>query len=205
LGTGNSAVQAAQQSNADQQAQINNSVKQIQDAYSNPSRTGAVNAYGNNLQNYFTGQVNNQEAINARNLKFADARSGTTGGSAAVDSNTQLQKDYSTGLINATQSATAGKAALTQADTNSENQLIGQAVQGGTTGTIPTQGAQAQSANLANAQNYGNANALGNLFQGTANIYNTEQIAAANRKAQQTPIGSPYGSNSMGGASPYQA
>jgi hypothetical protein len=137
--------------------------------------------------------VNTQEATNARNLKFATARSGLTGGSAAVDSNTQLQKDYTQGLLQASQAAQGGKAALQQADVNSKNQLISLAQQGNYTGTIPTEVAQSQNAALGAAQNYGNANAINNLFSGTAGIYQNEQVAAANRRAQASPIGSIYG------------
>lgn len=121
------------------------------------------------------------------------ARSGLTGGSAAVDSNTQLQKDYTQGLINASQQATAGTSALEQSDVNAKNQLIGLAQQGNFTGAIPTQVAQAQNASLGAAQNFGNANALGNVFSGTAGIYQNEETAAANRKAQTSPFGSLYG------------
>lgn len=140
--------------------------------------------------------MNTQEATNARNLKFANARSGLTGGSAAVDSNTQLQKDYTQGLLQASQQAQSGQAALQQSDINSKNQLISLAQQGNYTGTIPTEVAQAQNTALGAAQNYGNANAINNLFSGTAGIYQNEQVAAANRKAQTSPIGSLYGSTS---------
>lgn len=195
MGTGNSAANAAAAQQAAQQAQIQQSVQAINNAYSSPSRQAQYQTYGQNLNNYYTNQVNTQEATNARNLKFANARSGLTGGSEAVDSNTQLQKDYTQGLLQASQAAQAGQAALEQSDINSKNQLISLAQQGNYTGTIPTQIAQAQSANLQNASNYGNANALNNLFTGTAGIYQNEQVAAANRKAQQSPIGSLYGSS----------
>ena len=193
MSTGNSAANAANAANAAQQASIQKSVGQIETAYSNPNRQSQYDQYGANLQNYFTGQAQNQEATNARNLKFATARSGLTGGSAAVDSNTQLQTDYTKALLNATQQATAGKSALMQSDINAKNQLIGLAQQGNYTGQIPMQTAQAQDASLMAAQNYGNANALGNAFAGTQNIYQNEQTAAANRRAQMTPFGSYYG------------
>lgn len=189
----NNASNAAAAANADQQAQIQNSISQIQNAYANPNRQSQYTQYGTNLNNYYTGQVNNQEAINARNLKFANARSGLTGGSAAVDSNAQLQKDYTQGLLNATQQATAGVNALKQADVNSENQLIGNAQSGGFVGTIPSAVASSNAANLGIAQNYGNANALGNAFSTTQGIYNNEQTAAALRKSQTSPFGSYYG------------
>ncbi len=193
MGTNNSAATAAAASDAQRQSQINQSVKAISDAYSSPQRDAQYATYGQNLNKYYTGQVNDQEQVNARNLKFAMARSGLTGGSAAVDSNAQLQKDYTKGLLQASQQAQGGEAALRQADISSKNQLTGLAEQGAYTGTIPTQIAQAQTAALGAAQNYGSANSLGNLFGSTANIYNAEQVSAANRKAQTSPIGSLYG------------
>lgn len=195
MGTGNSASNAANAANQQQQQQIQNSVNQINAAFSSPSRQAQYDTFGKNLQDYYTGQVNTQEATNARNLKFAEARSGLTGGSAAADSNTQLGKDYSTALLQASQQAQAGKASLQQADVSAKNQLIGLAQQGNFTGTIPTQVAQAQNAALGTAQNYGNANGLGNLFAGTGQIWQNEQTAAANRKAQISPVGSIYGGN----------
>jgi hypothetical protein len=193
MGTGNSAANAANAANTAQQASIQNSVNQINSAYSNPNRTNQYAQYNSNLSNYYTGQVNNQEATNARNLTFANARSGLTGGSAAVDSNTQLQKDYTQGLLNATQQATAGTSALEQSDVNAKNQLIGLAQQGNYTGAIPAQTSAAQNASLGAAANYGQANTLNNMFAGTAGIYQNEQTAAANRKAQTSPFGSMYG------------
>jgi hypothetical protein len=193
MGTGNSAANAAAAQQAQQQQQIAQAVGQINAAYANPARQNQYAQYQNNLQNYFTGQVNNQEAINARNLKFANARSGLTGGSAAVDSNNQLQKDFTQGLLQASQQAQTGTSALEQSDINAKNQLIGLAQQGGFTGAIPALKAQEQLTALGAAQNYANPSALGNLFAGTAGIYQNEETAAANRKAQYSPFGSPYG------------
>jgi hypothetical protein len=201
MGTGNSAANAANAANAQQQKDIQASIGQINAAYSNPNRQQQYTDYGNTLNNYYTGQVNNQEAVNARNLKFANARSGLQGGSAAVDSNNQLQKDYSNGLIQASQQAAAGKSALEQSDINAKNQLIGLAQQGNFTGAVPSAISAAQGASLGAAQNYGSANALNNLFQGTQGIYQNEQTAAANRQAQQNPFGSNYSASAYSGAS----
>lgn len=201
MGTSNKAADAANAANAQQQKDIQNSVNQINSAYSNPNRQAQYGQFGASLNKYYTGQVNNQEAVNARNLKFANARSGLSGGSAAVDSNTQLQKDYTQGLLNASRQAQTGQSALEQADIGSKNQLIGLAQQGNFTGAIPAQAAAAQSAALGAAQNYGTANSLGNIFGSTANIYQNEQTAAANRRAQISPIGSLYGGSSGSGSS----
>lgn len=193
MGTSNSAATAANNADAQRQAQISASVQQINNAYSSPARTAQYTNFGNSLNDYYTNQVKDQESTNARNLKFAEARSGMTGGSTAVDANTQLSKDYSKGLLQASQQAQAGVADLQQSDINSKNQLVSLAQQGNYTGAIPEQIAQGQDASLKAASNYGNANALNNLFSGTAQIYQSEQTAAANRKAQINPIGSLYG------------
>jgi len=199
VGTGNSAANAANAANAQQQQQIQQSVNQINSAYSNPARQAQYQQYNQNLLNYYTGQVNNQEAVNSRNLGFAMDRSGLRGGSAAVDSNTQLQKDYTQGLLQASQAATAGTSALEQSDINAKNQLIGLAQQGNFTGAVPTAVSQAQTS-LGAAQNYGSANAISNLFTGTQGIYQNEQTAAANRQAQQNPFGSNYSSSAISGS-----
>jgi hypothetical protein len=193
MGTNNSAANAANAADAARQAQIQQSINSINTAYNTPQRQAQYQQYGQNLNNFYTNQVNEQETTNARNLKFALARSGLTGGSSAVDANTQLNKDYTQGLLQASRQAQAGQAGLQQSDINAKNQLISLAQAGGNIGTIPSQVSQAQSAALGTAQNYGNANSLGNLFAGTAQIYQNEQTAAANRKAQQSPIGSIYG------------
>lgn len=194
MGTGNQASNAAAAADAARQQSINQSIDQINTAYGSPQRAAQIDQFGNALQDYYTGQVNEQEATNARNLKFAEARSGLTGGSANVDANTQLAKDYTKGLLQASQQAQAGKASLQQADISSKNNLISLAESGAYLGAIPSQIASVQQANLGAAKNYGNANALGNLFAGTAGIYQAEQNAAANRAAQRSPIGSIYGS-----------
>jgi hypothetical protein len=195
MGTGSSATNAAAAANTQQQAAIQNSVNQINSAYSSAGRQAQYQQYGNTLNQYYTNQVNENEANQARNVKFAMARSGLTGGSAATDANTQLQKDYTQGLLQASQQAQGGQAALQQSDINAKNQLVSLAQQGGNIGSIPGQVSAAQSAALGSAQNYGNANSLANLFGGTAQIYQNEQTQAANRKAQQSPIGSIYGSS----------
>lgn len=193
MGTNNSASNAAAAADAQRQNNINQSISQINSAYGSPTRQAQIDAFGRNLNQYYTGQANEQEATNARNLKFAQARSGLTGGSANVDANTQLSKDYTKALLQASQLAQGGKASLEQSDVNAKNNLISLAETGANIGAIPGQVATAQKASLDAAQNYGNANALGNIFANTAGIYQTEQNAAANRKAQVSPIGSLYG------------
>ena len=116
MGTGNSAAKQAAAADAERNRQIQESIGQITSAYSSPARQAQYENYGRSLNDYYTGQVKDQEAINARNLRFSLARGGLTGGSAAVDADTQLQKDYVKGLLASSQQAQAGKSALISAD-----------------------------------------------------------------------------------------
>lgn len=195
MGGGSKAADAAAAADSTRQQNIQQTVGQINSAYGSPQRQAQYDSYGKSLNDYYTNQVNDQETANARNLKFANARSGLTGGSAAIDSNTGLQKDYSKGLLQASQAAQGGKAALQQADTNSKNQLISLAQQGNYVGAIPQQISLAQNSALQGASNYANANTLGSLFSGTAQVYGNEQAAAANRASQTKPIGGIYNAN----------
>ena len=140
MGTNNKAAEQAAAASAAQQAQINQTIGQINAAYNSPSRQAQYAQYGKQVKDYLTGQ-----------------------------------------------------AALEQADIGSKNALIAQAEQGAYLGSIPQAVAQASQANLGAAQNYSNASTLGNIFAGTAGIYQNEQQAYANRRAQQSPIGSLYG------------
>ena len=171
-------------SNAATQNQIDSSVKAINNAYSSPARQLQYQTYGKSLQDYYNTQVNNQEAINARNMTFANARSGITGGSQASDNNAQLQKDYTNALLQASQQAQSGVSALQNSDVAAKNQLIGEATAGDYTAAIPANIAAAQGASLGAAGAYGQANALGNLFAATEQINQAEAQAAANRRAQ---------------------
>lgn len=192
-GGGNAAATQAQAANENAATQA--SIQNIQSAYNNPNVQQQYSNYETNLQNYYTQQVNQQQQINARDLMFANARSGLTGGSQAADSNAQLQKDYASGLLSAANSATSATNSLEQANQQQENSLISEAAGGGATGGVGGLISQSQSGNLANAQSAFSPNALNNLFAGTSAIYTNEQNQAAIAKLMSTPYGGLYGGN----------
>lgn len=198
MGGQTGASKAAAAADAKRNAEIKESIDAITKAYSSPERQQQYENYGRTLTDYYTGQVKEQSEANARNLKFSLARGGLTGGSAAIDADTQLQKDYTKGLLAASQQAQAGKASLIASDQSAKQQLISLAQQGAYTGTAATQAGEAQRAALETARGNYSAAALGDLFKGTAEIYRNQQTAAANRRASQQPIGSLYGNTGYG-------
>lgn len=144
------------------------------------------------MQSYYDTQVTNQQNVANQALKFSLARSGLTGGSAASYAGGVSAKDYNTALLNAQNQTQTAVGNLKSSDVSAKNNLIGLAENGLSTGNAASQAADSMSASLANASSAENPQALGQLFNNTANIYQTQQTAAANRKAAQAGIGSVY-------------
>src|ERR1700743_1145776 len=101
FGGGGDPAAAANAQEASRQAQIAANVANINSAFSN--RSGEYANYQNALQGQYQTELNRQQAIAARNNKFALARSGLTGGSAAVDAGTLLSQDMQRGTLAAQQ------------------------------------------------------------------------------------------------------
>jgi hypothetical protein len=195
----NKAASAAAQASADNQQQVAGATAAIQNAYGSNARQAQYQTYAQNLQKYYNTQIQQQQNIANQNLKFSLARSGLNGGSQAAYAGGVEAKDAATASLNAENQVESATANLKQSDVNSENSLIALAQNGLSTGNAATQIAQSQQANLNNAQSAANPTALGNLFQNTAGIYQTEQTANAQRQAAQlSPYGGIYGTSAFG-------
>lgn len=159
----------------------------IQQAYESPEREKQYQDYMAGLRGLYTDQVNQQQQQAARNLKFSDARTGHTGGSAAADAGNLLQRDYQGGLLTAADTARTGTDALVAGDKAAENQAINMSNYGSNVG-------QNEVAGLGSTTNTINANmknttagSLGDMFSNLGNIYQQ-------RKATAGANYSPYGS-----------
>jgi hypothetical protein len=195
LTSGGGAANAAQSQAANANAQTSAVIKQIKDAYNTPGLQQQYQDYSNNLLAQGTQQVNQQQQINARDLLFANARSGLTGGTEAAGLNTTLGEEYKQGLLSAANNATSATNALQQANQNQEDSLISQAAAGGGTGITGQLISQNQATTLGAAQQGIGAGSLNNLFQGTAQAYTNEQNNAALAALLKNPTGGVYGGN----------
>lgn len=167
-----------------EQARLSQQGRQYTDAritniYNSPARQKQYADYLQSLRGMYTGQVNDQQDVASRQLKFADARNGLTGGSAAADAGGMLRKDYQAGLVSADANAQTGVDALRAADQAQKNNLI--AVndsaqgtgQGSSNALALAQGAVANNANAAAPA------ALGSFFGDVGTVYQQRQAANA--------------------------
>src|ERR1700740_3316319 len=101
MGGSDKATQAAQQQETDRQNKINANIASINGAFSN--RAPEYANFKTALQQQYQTELNRQQAIAGRNNKFALARSGLTGGSAAVDAGRLLGQEEAQGTVTAQQ------------------------------------------------------------------------------------------------------
>ncbi len=177
-GTDKAAKEAAAQQ-AQQQADISKNVGDINSAFA--GRQPEYDKYRSGLQAQYQQELDRQQAIAGRNNKFALARSGLTGGSAAVDAGRLLGQEEQTGTLHAQQAVNSDVSKLQANDEATRQQMIALAQSGSDIGNAATETSQSLRANLGQASSVNAAQGLGDVFATTANAYNNEQSAAALR------------------------
>ena len=183
---------AAAQAEALRQNNINAAVDQINSIYGSASRQADINDFLNASRTFYTNELEKQKGVADRSLKFAMARNGLSGGSAAVDANRTLGENYQQGILNADRLAQAAAADLQNADETSRMNLISQASTGLGLTSGAQQAAQALQSNLQSSRGTMKADALGDVFGGLANIFTNSQNAAEERRGARNLYGGFY-------------
>jgi hypothetical protein len=165
---------------AERLARISANVADINSAFD--GRQGQYDELGNALRERFGTQLSEQRRDATRQTKFSLARSGLTGGSAAVDAGKLLARENQEGVLGAERQARAGVANLQAEDENARSRLISLAQSGNDIGNAGAQSAALLKANLGTAQNAGNINDLGEVFGRTAAGYRAQRDAAERRR-----------------------
>jgi hypothetical protein len=165
---------------AQRQARISANVGDINKAFD--GREAQYADLGSALRERFMQQLGQQRQEATRQNKFALARSGLTGGSAAVDAGRLLARENQEGVLGAERMARSGVANLRTEDENARSRLISLAQSGNDIGNAGAQSAALLQANLGTAQNSGNINDLGEVFGRTAAGYRAQRDAAERRR-----------------------
>jgi hypothetical protein len=198
MGSNNhSASDAAAAQQAARTQSISNATNAINGIYSSPQRQQQYTDFLNAVRTNYTNDANKQQAITARQTKFAAARNGLTGGSADVDAQTRLGQEYAQGLVGAESKAQGALAGL-KAQDNSARLNLTQLAASGLDVTSAAQQANAGMQQAADAALSGSTvNGLGDIFGAATRAYQAEQTAAAQRAGYRQPIGSLYGTSAV--------
>lgn len=188
-GSSNKAAKAAQEQQAQQQANIQAAIGQINSIYSSPSRQQQYTDLQNAVTQRNLQSLNQQQQDANRNLNFAMARQGLTGGSADADASARQEQLYNQGVLNATQAGQQASSGLQAADQQSKNSLIGLAESGLSATDASNQALDALQANAQNAQSQATAQSVADAFGGLGSYFTNSTNAAAVRNALQNPSG----------------
>lgn len=176
---------------AARQQRISANVAAINDAYA--GRESQYQQYADAIRTKNTAELGRQQATANRQLKFALAGSGLTGGSYAADAGRELGREAAQGAITAEQKVNDATSALRSADENARLQMISLAQTGSDIGNASNQTANMLKANLQNAQG-STAGELGDVFGSTAATYKAMQEARNLRRGLTTSYENIYGS-----------
>lgn len=195
MGSGGTNKAQKQAAAADQQKEddITKSVAGVNAIYDSPDRQKQYTDLAADTTKYYTGDVNRQEAVQARSLKFAQARSGLSGGSQSAYQDKVLGQDYSKAIIDATRKGNEAGANLQNADESSRMSLIGMAESGLDAGTAANQATSSLQNNFLTAESGATADQLGSAFTDLNGIYQSSQDAKTFRDTQKYGLGGLFG------------
>jgi hypothetical protein len=181
---GDKATKRAEQAEAQRQSQISGNVQSINRAFA--GREPQYAQFTQALRNRLNTQFGQQRQAATRQNKFALAKSGLTGGSAAIDAGRRLTREGQEGALQVERTAQGAGADLRAKDENARNQMIALAQSGTNIGNAGQQTAQMLQANIGSAQNQDLTNRLGDVFGGTAQAYRTAVDAKERRRGLDT-------------------
>jgi hypothetical protein len=199
MGSGsNSAQREAQRAEAERQRRIAATTGQINAAYDAPGRQSQYDDFLKAVRQNYTDDATRQKRDVDRSQKFSLARSGLTGGSAAVDARRASGEEFQRGILQAEDRAQSALGDLKASDEQSRLQLIQMAQSGLDATTAAARANAAISAGAQSALGDAKAKGLGDIFGSTIKTIGAQQEAAAQRRGQVSAVGSLYGNQTWG-------
>lgn len=199
-GGSNNAANEANRMEQQRQAQIANTQSRINQVFDNPQRAADIANFVGATRQFYQQDLDKQKAIADRNLTFALAKSGLTGGSSQVDQQGVLGDNYAKGLLQVEQKAQGAGGALEAADQDARQRLISLATSGLDSTTGASQAASMMKSNLENQQ--AGLGALSDAFSGVNNFVQQAKDAQQRRQGYYSTFGGArsalYGGGNVG-------
>jgi hypothetical protein len=175
------------QAKADEEArraEIERRQRQIEAIFSSPQREQQYTEFENALRQGLFSDLDRTKVRNDRELKFALARSGLSGGSVDVDQNRNLAETYLRGVAEAERKTQRGGAELRASDQQSKQQLFSQLLAGADATTATQNAAQMMRTNIGLAKDDATYGAFDTLFGGFGDLYKQSKESAGERRAR---------------------
>lgn len=182
---GESAADRAARLAEERQAKVDANIAQINNIYGRQSRQDDINDFLGATRSFYRQSLDDQKDSADRSLRFAMARSGLTGGSASVDANQRLGRDYTQGILNADRLAQQAAANLRSADEQSRLNMITLAQTGADMTNAASQAATSLKSNLEGANGALRTDQLGDVFGNFSDLFAASKAAAAERRGNR--------------------
>lgn len=185
-GGSNSASREAQQREREAQARVAAGTSRVNQVFDSPERQAQYQQYLDAARGTYRRQLDEKKGDADRQLKFALARGGQTGGSVQIGQAEELGNTYQKGLLEVERGAQENVAGIRAADEDARGRLISQ-VQGGLdANTAAINSATALRNNLQAGQSTVRTDAFGDAFNSFAKLYaNSKEQAEYRRGLKQ--------------------
>lgn len=181
-GGGSSAQDQANAAEAQRQAQIKASTQKIESIFADPARQAQYDKLAQDTTAYYESDLDRQNKVAQRQLKFALARGGQIGGSNQAYQGKILGQDYAKGVTQAVTQGQQAAANLQNQDEQTKQGLIAMAQAGLDTTTAGNEAASALRSNLQSGMAGATAQGLGDVFSNLNNVYQSS-LDAKNLRA----------------------
>lgn len=185
-GSSNKAQAQAQQAEKQRQAQVSATQQRIESIYDSPARESQIADLIGATRDFLGKDLDRQNATGTRQLKFALARNGQSGGSTDVDQNRDLGKNYLRGALEVERRAQGAGSSLRSADQQAKQQLFAQASSGLDITTAARQAGESMRASAGTARADALQSGLGDVFGDFSTIYKQSLDRAQQRKNDQS-------------------
>ena len=154
---------------------------QIDTVFDSPKRQAQHAQFGESLRGYLGSQLGRKQTDAVRNLKFALAKQGLTGGSVDVDSGRRLGEEFSDAAIGNERTVAGEVAQLRSQDEQQRNALKAMASSGMGLTEANRRASEAAQQGLATADYGARVKGIGDVFADTAATYKAINERAAMR------------------------
>ena len=185
MGGTNKASEAAQRAEAERQAAIKRTQAAVNGVFDGPARQAEIADYVNATRDFNLQGLNRQKVDTDRELKFALARGGLTGGSTQNDQAKRFADAYTRGVLGVEQKALGAGASVQAADQDARARYISLATSGLDATTGASQAAAAMRSNLEAGQADRNAWGVADAFASFKPFIDRSREEAARRRGNR--------------------
>jgi len=194
--SGGGASAAATQAEQERAAQVRAVQTRIESIFGSPERAKQITDFVAATRQLLQDELLRKQTVNARELKFSQARTGLSGGSAGAQQVGDLADAFLRASVEATRTAQGAGERLRASDQDAKLALFNQALGGLDMTTASNNALQAMRSNVGLAQSEASQSNLDQFFKSFADIYSQSKEAQGRRRTAEE-------FNTLYGARPY--